>query len=207
MSLKLDHFIYAGRELDPLMATFAQLTGVTPAKGGRHPGLGTMNALASLGTDVYFELLAIDPSQLLSNNMGARINALAYPRLFAYMLKGRELETVREVLLEHGISADLFDASRQTLDGKLLRWRLLVPHENPFGDFVPKCIDWLDSVHPAGTSVPGCTFESFEMGHPQADGLRSLLTALDANLSVEYADRPYFRLRIRTPKGPLVLTG
>ena len=207
MSLRLDHFIYAGRELEPMMATFEGLTGVTPAKGGRHPGLGTMNALASLGADVYFELLAIDPSQTLNNNMGARINALPYPRLFAYMLKGRELEVVRKALLEHGITADLFDASRDTLDGKTLRWRLLVPHENPFGDFVPKCIDWLDSVHPAGTSVPGCTFESFEMGHPQADRLRSLLGALGADLSVEYADRPYFRLRIRTPKGPLVLTG
>ena len=207
MSLRLDHFIYAGRELDPMMATFASLTGVTPAKGGRHPGLGTMNALASLGADVYFELLAIDPSQSLDNNMGARINALPYPRLFAYMLKGRELEAVRKTMLEHGISADLFDASRDTPDGKTIRWRLLVPHDNPLGDFVPKCIDWLDSVHPATTSVPGCSFESFEMGHPQAQRLSSLLTALGANLSVEYADRPYFRLRIRTPKGPLVLTG
>jgi Glyoxalase-like domain len=207
MSLKLDHFIYAGRELEPLMGEFAQLTGVTPGKGGRHPGLGTMNALASLGPDVYFELLAIDPSQTLANNMGERINALTHSRLFAYMLKGRELETVQKALLEHGITADLFDASRQTLDGKLLRWRLLVPHQNPFGDFVPKCIDWLDSVHPAGTSTPGCTFESFEMGHPRAQQLRSLLGALGANLAVEYADRPYFRLKIRTPNGPLVLTG
>ncbi|MCI4429065.1 MAG: VOC family protein [Burkholderiales bacterium] len=207
MSLSLDHVIYAGRDLEPLMSSFANLTGVTPAKGGRHPGMGTMNALASLGADVYFELLAIDPSQTLSGNMGARVNALPFPRLFAYMLKSRELEMVRKAMLEHGISADLFDASRETPDGKTLRWRLLVPHDNPLGDFVPKCIDWLDSVHPATTSVPGCTFESFEMGHPQAQQLRSLLGALGANLSVERADRPYFKLRMRTPKGPLVLTG
>jgi Glyoxalase-like domain len=207
VSLRLDHFIYAGCDLDSMIAAFASLTGTTPAKGGRHPGLGTMNALASLGPDVYFELLAVDPSQSQEGNMGGRIAALAYPRLFAYMLKGRELESVRQALLEHGITADLFDASRNTLDGKTLRWRLLVPHDNPLGDFVPKCIDWLDSVHPATTSVPGCTFESFEMGHPQADRLRSLLAALGAKLSVERADRPYFRLRIRTPNGPLVLTG
>lgn len=82
-----------------------------------------------------------------------------------------------------------------------------MPHDNPFGDIVPKCIDWLDTVHPATTSVPGCTFESFEMGHPDAEGLRSLLRAMGADLAVECADRPCFRRRIRTPKGPLVLTG
>ena len=211
MSLRLDHFIYAGRDLDAMSAGFAQLSGVTPARGGRHPGLGTMNALASLGAEVYFELLSVDPTQSLRANMGARIDGLPYPRLLAYMLKGRELEAVQKTLLEHGIPADLFDASRDTPDGKTIRWRLLVPHDdpaaNPLGDFVPKCIDWLDSVHPATTSVPGCSFESFEMGHPQAEALRSLLTALGANLKVERADRPYFRLRIQTPRGPLVLTG
>jgi Glyoxalase-like domain len=166
-----------------------------------------MNALASLGADVYLELLAVDPSQPPGNSWGARINALPFPRVFAYMLKCRELEAVRKTLLQHGITTDLFDASRQTTDGRTLRWRLLVPHDNPLSDFVPKCIDWLDTVHPATTSVPGCGFESFEMGHPQAEGLRALLRDLGAELAVERADRPYFKLRIRTPKGPLVLTG
>jgi hypothetical protein len=207
MSLTLDHVIYAGRELVPMMREFANLTGVTPAIGGRHPGLGTMNALASLGADVYFELLAVDPSQPPGDNWGARIAALALPRLFGYMLKCRELEVAQKTLLEHGIAADLFDASRQTQEGTTLRWRLLVPHDNPFGDFVPKCIDWLDTVHPATTSVPGCSFESFEMGHPNADGLRSLLRALGSDLAVECADRPYLRLRIGTPRGRLILTG
>ena len=207
MSLELDHVIYAGRDLEPMMGEFARLTGMTPAMGGRHPGLGTMNALASLGTNVYFELLAVDPSQPPGDNWGARIDALPFPRLFGYMLRSRELEAVRKTLLRHGIGADLFDASRDTPEGKTLRWRLLVPHDNPLGDFVPKCIDWLDTVHPATTTVPGCTFESFEMGHPRAEVLRSLLRALGAELAVEYADRPYFRLLIRTPKGPLVLTG
>jgi Glyoxalase-like domain len=207
MSLTLDHVIYAGRELEPMRREFAQLTGVAPAIGGRHPGLGTMNALASLGADVYFELLAVDPSQPPGDNWATRIAALPYPRLFGYMLKCRELEAAQNTLLQHGIGADLFDASRQTTDGRTLRWRLLVPHDNPLSDFVPKCIDWLDTVHPATTSVPGCSFESFEMGHPQADSLRSLLHDLGADLAVEYADRPYFRLRIRTTKGPLILTG
>lgn len=206
MSLRFDHFIYAGPDLDTMIAQFAKLTGVTPAKGGRHPGLGTMNALMSLGPDIYFELLAVDPSQSLEGNMGGRINALAAPQLFFYMLTGGKLETVRDAMLKHGITADLFDASRTTPDGKTLKWRLLVPHDNPLGFAVPNCIDWLDTVNPAITSVPGCTFMSFEMGHPQPDKVRALLADLDANVPVHYADRLNFRLQIQTPKGPLYLS-
>lgn len=207
MAATLDHFIYAGRDLDTMSAQFEQMTGVTPGRGGRHPGMGTHNALASLGNDVYFELLAVDPTQKdkLQGTMGARIDALPSPRLFAYMLKGQDLVRQQKVLSGHGISADLFDASRTTPDGRTLKWRLLVPHDNPFGDFVPKFIDWLDTPHPATTSKPGCSFESFEIGHPEASRLRSLLTELGASVPVDTSDRAHFRLCIGSPKGRVVL--
>lgn len=207
MAATLDHFIYAGRELDAMSAQFEQMTGVAPGRGGRHPGLGTHNALASLGNDIYFELLAVDPTQrdALQGTMGERIDALPSPRLFAYMLKGQDLAQQQKVLAGHGIGADLFDASRTTPDGRTLKWRLLVPHANPLGDFVPKFIDWLDTPHPSATSVPGCTYESFEIGHPEAERLRALLDALGASIPVEKSDRAHFRLRIGSPKGKLSL--
>ena len=209
MSLRLDHFLYAGRDLDALMAGFARLTGVAAGKGGRHPGLGTRNALASLGDDIYFELLATDPEQKasLAGTMGGRIEALSSPRLLAYMLKGDDLERQQRVLAKHGITSDLFDASRNTPEGGTLRWRLLVPHDNPLGDFVPKFIDWLDTVHPATTSTRGCTFESFEMGHPESDRLNRLLQELGADVAAERADQPWFRLRMRTPQGRVSFVG
>jgi Glyoxalase-like domain len=207
-ALPIDHLIYAGRELEAMMAQFERLTGVAPGRGGRHPRMGTHNALASLGPDIYFELMAVDPQQKLGDaTMGARVNALPFARLFAYMLKSRELEAIREVLGRHGIGADLFDASRQTPDGRTLKWRLLVPHDNPFGDRVPKFIDWLDTPHPAASAAAGCRFDSFEIGDPDAPRLRALLRELRADLTVHTADRPYFRLRIDSPKGKLDLTG
>ena len=205
MAVTLDHFIYAGRDLDALSAEFARLTGVAPGRGGRHPGWGTHNALASLGRDVYFELLAVDPTQKdhLEGTMGGRVDALTSPRLFAYMLKTEDLGERQKVLATHGIAADLFDMSRTTPDGQTLKWRLLVPHANPLGDFVPKFIDWLDTPHPSTTSPAGCTFESFVIGHPEAERLRALLAALDASVPIETSDRPHFRLRIGTPNGPV----
>ncbi len=203
-----DHFIYGGRELDAMRADFTALTGVEPTLGGRHPGLGTHNALASLGDTVYFELLAVDPQQTPDGNMGARLQQFTVPRLFAYMLKatGGEMEAAKTVLADHGIEADLFDASRTTPDGRVLRWRLLVPHDNAFGDFVPKLIDWQNTPHPAANNARGCRFESFEMGHPRAAELNALLKELDAPHEVLRADRAYMQLRIGSPRGRTVLT-
>ena len=78
--------------------------------------------------------------------------------------------------------------------------------DNPFGLMAPNCIDWLDSVHPAATSIGGCTFESFEMGHPEPGPLRALFDDIGAHITLHRADRPFLRLSIVTPKGPLLLT-
>lgn len=203
-----DHFIYGGPDLDALRRTFASLTGVESTPGGRHPGMGTRNALASLGHAVYLELLAVDPQQPPGGKMGERVQAFAAPQLFAYMLKsgGAEPEAAQQVLARHGIASDLFDASRTTPDGKVLRWRLLVPRDNPFGDYTPKFIDWLDTPHPAHAAAGGCRFESFAIGHPRAGDLAALLRELDAPLPVQYADRAYMQLKIGTPRGSLVLS-
>jgi len=206
MARSLDHFIYAGRDLEQMRAGFTALTGVQANLGGRHPGLGTRNALASLGDSVYFELLAADHDQRLEDNMGGRIKDFEVPRLLAYMLKAQDLEAVQQTLSRHQVNSDLFDAQRTTPDGRTLRWRLLVPRDNAFGDHVPKFIDWLDTAHPATSSVAGCTFEFFRIGHPQADALARLLDDLDCDIDLARADRPFLQLGINCPRGAVVLT-
>lgn len=206
--MRFDHFIYGGRDLEPMRETFQSLTGIESTLGGRHPGLGTRNALASLGEGVYFELLACDAEQSLEGNMGGRLQAFPNPRLFAYMLKASNLESVQQTLARHGVAADLFEASRNTPQGETLRWRLVVPKDdNPYGDSVPKFIDWLDTPHPSGANARGCRFESFELGHPQAKALGALLHDLQADIDLHDADRPTMRLKIATPKGSLTFTG
>jgi hypothetical protein len=207
MTNRLDHLMYAASDLDASIARFAELSGITAGRGGSHPGMGTRNALASLGTDVYLELIAPDPAQKIEGSFGANIARLAQPQIFAYIVKGRDLEGLKATFTKFGIDSDLFEASRKTIDGKLLSWRLLIPRANPFGECVPKFIDWKDTPHPARTSIAGCTFESFEIGHPEAGRLGELVRALDSELTVLRSDKPYFRASIATPKGALVLTG
>lgn len=57
----IDHVVVGISDLEVGIAAFASLTGVTAAYGGAHPTTGTHNALASLGDDVYLEILSPNP--------------------------------------------------------------------------------------------------------------------------------------------------
>jgi hypothetical protein len=205
MSNALDHFMYAGRDLGELVSGFESMSGVAAGIGGSHPGLGTRNALASLGDDVYLELIAPDPEQHVAGSWGELFRTFATPRIFTYIVRAQHLEGIRSVLAAEGIASDLIAASRKTPAGATLKWRLLLPRENPFGDYIPKFIDWLDTPHPGSTSVKGCTLGAFEIGHPDALRLGSILGVARVDMPVVRADRPCFRAQLRTPKGLLIL--
>ena len=94
MHCPLDHLIYAAPDLDAAIDSFRALSGLTAGKGGVHPGLGTRNALVSLGDDSYFELLCPDPEQDLDGTYGGRFALLARPTLWAYMLKAQDFGAI-----------------------------------------------------------------------------------------------------------------
>ena len=58
----LDHLVCAVADLDAPRRWLADRTGVDPVVGGAHPGRGTHNALASLGS-AYLQLITPDPDQ------------------------------------------------------------------------------------------------------------------------------------------------
>ena len=203
----LDHFMYAGADLDKLASAFESLSGLAAGRGGSHPGRGTRNALASLGADVYLELIAPDPKQQLAGALGEQFQTFRQPRIFAYMIRAQDLECLQRLMAKDGIESDLIEASRNTPTGATLTWRLLLPRSNPFGEHTPKFIDWMGTTHPATTSAKGCELAAFEIGHPEAGCLGTILRTLDVDMPLVRADRPYFRAHLRTPKGPLVLTG
>src|SRR5215471_18025141 len=77
----LDHVLLGCNDLDHGIAFVEEHTGVRAAFGGVHPGRGTQNALLSLGTRRYLEIIAPDPKQQ-RQGPAEPLAAMHEPRLF-----------------------------------------------------------------------------------------------------------------------------
>src|SRR6185312_8968160 len=81
----LDHLVYAVPDLATAVAEFTARTGVPPAPGGSHVGLGTANHLVGLGGQAYLEIIGPDPAQ--PGHRGSRpfgVSPHAPPRLASW---------------------------------------------------------------------------------------------------------------------------
>lgn len=206
MANPLDHFMWAVADLDAGIAAFERLSGVRPGIGGVHPGRGTRNALASLGPDIYLEIIAPDPAQPLAGTPGGELQRLERPCVHAFVAGSRDLPAVQKSYAAHGVKADLLDGGRRTPEGGFVRWKILIPAPNEFGSFAPLFIDWLDSRHPGATSVPGCTLTGFDGGHPDVEKVGALWRALGLLVPLVRADHPFLNADLATPRGLLRLT-
>jgi hypothetical protein len=206
MTNPLDHFMWAASDLDEGIAAFERLSGVQLGIGGQHPGRGTRNALASLGPSLYLELIAPDPTQELTGTPGGALRELRQPGIHAIVAASRDLPAVQKAYAAAGVSADLLEGGRKTPEGGFIRWKILIPKPNAFGAFAPLFIDWLDSVHPAKTSTPGCRLARFEAGHPNSETIGGLWRSIGLDIPLQRADRPHFVADLTTPRGPLRLT-
>ncbi len=73
--MRIDHVIYATRDLDEAAARIESELDVRVVAGGRHEGLGTHNRIAPLG-DGYLELLAIcDEHEASRSALGSAVMA------------------------------------------------------------------------------------------------------------------------------------
>lgn len=203
----LDHILLGSGDLDAGVMEVEKKAGVRPAGGGSHPGVGTRNALLSLGTERYLEIIAPDPQQSEPYSLlYHRVADLKQPCLITWAVHTRDIEGVARRLGEAGIGASgPSDGSRARPDGRTLHWRTLRLQDDR-GGLLPFFIQWgADTVHPSVDAPAGCRLLSFGVESPDAGALRQLFQKMGLEVQVEPGP-PLLRARIAGPRGEFELT-
>jgi hypothetical protein len=204
---RIDHLVYGVPELGAAVDRLELELGVRARPGGSHPQWGTHNALITLSETTYLEILAPDPdrpSGFVPGILG--LGDLAQPRLVSWAAKTENLTAAVQAAARRGVRLGTVQtAGRDKPDGKTLSWQLTDP-EVVLGDgLVPFLIDWCDSDHP-GADVPAqCSLTSFRAEHPDPEGIRALLSAIEVDLPVTTGPVPVLVARLDTPRGTVEL--
>ena len=198
---QLDHIMFACADLQAGIDEIYELTGVMPAPGGSHPGVGTRNALLSLDNRQYLEIIAPDPAQDLAGTTGQLLLDHGGSGIRSWAVASDNLSEVasQAAALELD-SREIIDMSRTTPEGAELAWRLLFLKDS----HMPFFIDWLESPHPALSTPSGCTLERFNITTPTPAVYQGFLDALDLPLNAQ-GGAPAFSAQLSTPNGIVTL--
>jgi len=202
----LDHILLGCSDLDRGITFVEQRTGIRAAFGGVHPGRGTQNALLSLGTRRYLEIIAPDPKQSGTPQYPV-ITKLIEPRLIGWAAHPGGLQSFAAKLAKSGVAADgPTPGSRRRSDGRVLQWKALTLKENP-ASLLPFFIEWsADSIHPSVDSPKGCSLLRFEAASPETESLSRQFALLGLDIPIVKGESPKLRATISGPKGQFTVT-
>jgi|TARA_R110002110_G_scaffold222823_4_gene436727 hypothetical protein len=197
----IDHLVYAVADLTKGIDWFEQQTGIRPAMGGAHIGLGTHNALISLG-ECYLEIIAPDPGQPdpgMPRPFG--IDDLDSPGLVGFAVRPTDDETIEDLVdrcFDSGYdTGPINDMSRQAPNGDLLVWALTFPSSPT----LPFIIDWGETALPSTTQPGGVELENFAVNHPLPFNVMGPLAALGLDIDVVAAERGGLTAIVTGPVG------
>lgn len=203
----LDHLVLATPDLAATVADFARRTGVPPAPGGAHVGLGTRNFLVALGGSSYLEIIGPDPEQTEPD--GPRpfaVDELAAARTVTWALSPPDLDAAVMSARARGYDpGDIRPMSRRRPDGSLLRWRLTDGDTQHPSGLVPFLIDWGSAVHPSASGLPVTPLLRLSASAPDPAEIRPLLAAVGAELPL--TEGPVaLTFTVDTPRGPVTFS-
>ncbi|MFI0165452.1 VOC family protein [Streptomyces sp. NPDC017095] len=200
----LDHLVLATPDLAAAVAGFARRTGITPAPGGAHPGLGTRNHLVGLGGRSYLEIIGPDPEQ--PEPIGPRpfgVDRPTGPAVLTWAISPPDLDAALAAVRARGHDpGPVRLMSRRTPDGTVLRWRLTGAGPGEAPDPVPFLIDWGDSLHPASSGLPVAPLLAVSASAPDPEAVRDRLAALGTSLRLT-AGPAALSFTVDTPNGPV----
>jgi catechol 2,3-dioxygenase-like lactoylglutathione lyase family enzyme len=203
----LDHILLGCNDLQRGIDFVEQHTGVRAAFGGVHPGRGTQNALLSLGTRRYLEIIAPDPQQNSSNELATMLKKLTEPRLVGWAAHPGDIQVLAADLAKARIIAEgPTPGSRKRPDGSVLHWKTLNLEDDANG-LLPFFIEWsADSSHPSADAPSGCQLLRFELLTPDPAALARTSAKVKLAAPVAKGSSPQLHAVISGPKGQLDIT-
>jgi Glyoxalase-like domain len=200
-----DHILLGAPDLYVGIRWVQERTGVRAKFGGTHPGAGTCNALLSLGTGHYLEIIAPDPAQANAPDV-RKLKELSSPRIIQWAIHTEDITAVKSMVEAAGIKTmGPQPGSRQRPDGKLLRWQTLGIEQTT--SLVPFFIQWeAGSPHPSSDSPPLGTPKSLRFETPQSDELRRILHAAAIHADIRKSSLPRMVLAVQTPRGEIEMS-
>ncbi len=200
-----DHILLGASDLEAGIRWVEKRTGVRAKFGGTHPGRGTRNALFSLGTGHYLEIIAPDPAQAdVPDERG--LGQLSSPRIIQWAIHTEDIAAAKRVAEAAGVKTIGPQAgSRQRPDGKMLRWQVLgIEQTTPL---VPFFIQWeSDSPHPSSDSPQLGTAKSLRFETPQPDELRRILRGAAVEADIRKSELPCIVLAVQTARGEIEIS-
>jgi len=204
-SAALDHIILGASDLKTGIKELEDLTGVKTEYGGKHPHLGTENALISLGEHRYLEILAPAAGAKIDSSMSF-LSGL--PKLTPVLWA---LSTTDAGVTIQRLGAGAYKTSspkpgsRVRPDGTTLEWKTF-NIEAPQMEMAPFFIEWgTKTVHPSKTSPGGCELLTVELTDPHAEDLKKLVETLNLSITVRNGSPAAMRVTLNCPKGKVTI--
>ena len=174
--LELDHLVLTCPRLEDGVRHVEDRLGARPIQGGKHPKMGTHNALLRIGERAYLEVIAPDPDAPPPGRQRwfelDILDPCDSPRLATWVARSSDLASP--------------NCPIEVMSRGDFRWRLTVPSDGRLlaQGVVPYLIDWEASPHPAETLPPsGRKLHVLELAHPEPAVVAELRKNLSGGLS------------------------
>jgi hypothetical protein len=193
----IDHILIGVASLDDGIRAFETATGVEAQRGGKHPSRGTENALVSLSSGAYIEIIA-PQAEAQANEMVTSLRGLRAPAVIGWAVHVMDAADAAAKLERAGFTVSKPQpGSRVTPQGGVLEWTTFGV-DAPEIRNAPFFIQWgAGTTHPSLTSPLRCALVSFQVSDPRGDDLSRLLGALGVKADVRKAEKASMHLAIR----------